>query len=91
MRPSLITTTVSDIVRAFFLIVSDEDERDPGRLLDVLQFLLHILAQLQIQCSERLIQQQHLRAGYKRSGYGNTLLLTAGKACDAALCKVGRA
>lgn len=42
--------------QGFFLIVRDEHERDAGGLLDVLELLLHVLAQLQVERGERLVE-----------------------------------
>ena len=49
-------------------------------LLDILQFVLHILAQAQIECAQRLVEQQHLRAVDQCAGNGHTLLLATGQA-----------
>ena len=43
------------------LVVRHEDEGDAERLLQRLELLLHLLAQLQVQRAERLVEQQHLR------------------------------
>ena len=74
----------------FFLIVGDKDKRDADFLLDVFQFALHFLAQLEIQCTERLVEQQNFRLVDQRAGDGNTLLLTAGHLRDAALVKAAQ-
>ena len=73
--------------QCFLLVVRDKDEGDPGRLLDVFQLLLHILAQLQVQRGERLVQQQHLRPADQGACDRHALLLSAGEAGDAALFK----
>ena len=57
----------------------DEDERDADLLLDVFELLLHLLAQLQVERAERLIEQQHARLVDERAGDGDALLLAAGK------------
>ena len=41
------------------------------------KFILHILAEFQIQGAQRLIQKKDLRLVYNSSGDGNTLLLPA--------------
>ena len=69
------------------LIVRDEHERDAGGLLDVLELLLHILAQLQIERGERLVEQQHARAAHECARDGDALLLSAGQARDVAPLK----
>ena len=66
-------------VDSLFLIMGDIDKSDPQTLLQPFQFQLHLSAQLQIQCSQRFIQQQHLRLIDHRSGNGNALLLSARK------------
>ena len=45
------------------LVVGDVEERDPDLALDRLQLDLHLLAQLQVERAERLVEQQHRRAG----------------------------
>ena len=65
----------------------DVDEGDAGRALNVLQLVLHILAELEIQGTERLIQQQHARAVDQRTGNGDALLLTARQGGHAAMLK----
>ena len=45
-----------------FLVVRDVDERDAEVALQRLQEDLHLLAQLQVERAERLVEQQHLRA-----------------------------
>ncbi len=42
-----------------FLVVGDVDEGDPDLRLDRLQLDLHLLAKLQVQRAQRLVQQQH--------------------------------
>ena len=85
------TTMVSDMRQGLFLVVGDEDKRDAGVFLNLFQLLLHILAQLQVQCAQRLIQQQNLRLVDQRPGDGHPLLLAAGKACDPPVGKARRA
>ena len=48
-------------------------------LLDALELDLHILAQLQVQRAQRLVQQKHLRMVHKRPRDGHALLLPAGE------------
>ena len=71
--------------QSLLLIVGDIDKGDACGALDPLQFVLHILAQTQIQSGQRLVQQQHLGLVHQCPGDGNTLLLTAGKVVDAAV------
>ena len=61
------------------LVVGDEDEGDADLLLNVLELLLHLLAQLQVERAERLVEQQHARLVDERAGDGDALLLTAGE------------
>ena len=61
------------------LIVRDVDEREPEIVLDRLQLELHLLAQLQVECAERLVEQQHLRPVHERAGERDALLLAAGE------------
>ena len=45
------------------LVVRHEDEGDADVALDRLELDLHLLAQLEVQGAERLVQQQHPRLG----------------------------
>ncbi|MNM96029.1 hypothetical protein D3C81_1084930 [compost metagenome] len=65
--------------QGFFLVVGNEDEGDAGLRLDRLQFLTHRLAQLEVECGQRLVEQQHLGMRRQRAGQGDALLLAAGK------------
>ncbi|MEI2706528.1 MAG: hypothetical protein V9E89_15040 [Ilumatobacteraceae bacterium] len=49
----------------------------PDGALDGLQLDLHLLAQLEIQRPERLVEQQHLGVVHQRPGQGDTLALPA--------------
>ena len=59
----------------FFLVVRDVDEGDPDVALDVLELELHLLAELQVECAERLVEQQHARDVDERAGECDALLL----------------
>ena len=59
------------------LVVRDEHERDADLVLDRLQLDLHLLAQLQVERAERLVEQQHLRTVDQRPGEGDALPLAA--------------
>ena len=63
----------------FFLIVGHVDEGDAEVFLKRLELQLHLLAQLQIQRAQRLIQQEKLRVVGERSCDGDALLLAAGE------------
>ena len=84
-RPDLLKASVvhhSDRIRhvdGFFLIMGDIDKGDPQLLLQALQLVLHGTPQLQIQRTKGFVQKKHLRIIHKRSGYGYSLTLTAGK------------
>ena len=49
----------------------------PTRLLDCLEFDLHLLAQFQIQCAERLIEKQHFGMIDQGPGKSDPLTLSA--------------
>ena len=70
--------------KRFFLIVGDIDKGDVHLALQPLELQLHLLAQLQVQCAQRLVQQQNLRLVDQTAGNGHALLLTAGHLADAA-------
>src|SRR3954453_7977667 len=61
------------------LVVSDEDKRDAELALQALELDLHLLAQLAVECTQRLVQEQHSRALHQRAGKRNALTLTAGE------------
>ncbi len=61
------------------LVVRDVDERDPDLALDALELDLHLLAQLQVERAERLVEQQHLRAVDDRARERDALALAAGE------------
>ena len=73
------------------LIVGDVDEGDAGALLNALQLDLHILAQLEVERAERLVEQQHARLVDERTRDGDTLLLAAGQAGHIARLEAGKA
>ena len=55
----------------------DVDERDPDLVLDPLQLELHLLAQLEVERAERLVEQQHARMVHERAPERDALLLAA--------------
>ena len=59
--------------------MGDEDERDPHLLLDLLELDLHLLAELEVEGAERLVEQQHLGPVDEGPGQGDALALTAGE------------
>ena len=62
------------------LVVGDVDERDADLALDALELDLHLLAQLEVQRAERLVEQQHARAVDDRAGQRDALALAAARA-----------
>ena len=76
--------------QGFALVVGDEDEGDAELLLQRLQFLLHLLAELEVERAERLVEQQHLRPVDQRAGERHALALAAGKLRRAALLVAGK-
>ena len=68
--------------QGLLLVVGDIDKGDAHLLLDALELDLHILAQLQVQGAQRLVQQQHLGPVHQRPGNGHPLLLAAGELMD---------
>jgi len=58
-----------------FLVVRHEDEGDAGLELQPLELDLHLLAQLEVEGGERLVEQQHLGARRQRPGQRHALLL----------------
>ena len=65
--------------------MGDEDERDAQALLHGFQFQLHFLAELEVQCAQRFVQQEHLRLVDQTARNRHALLLTAGKRVHMAL------
>jgi len=59
--------------------MGDIDEGDAGLVLQPFQLGLHLLAQLEVQRAQRLVQQQHARLVHHRPGQGHALALAAGK------------
>ena len=59
------------------LVVGDINEGDTDLALEVLEFELHLLAELQVESTQRFIQQEHLGPVHQRPGQGHPLLLAA--------------
>ena len=79
-----------DLVRhgqRFFLVVRDVDKGNAEFVVHRLEFELHLLAHLEVERAERLIEEQDLRLVDKRAGDGDTLLLAARKRRDRAFLK----
>ena len=66
------------------LIVRHVDEGRTELVLDSLQLQLHLLAQLHVECSERLVEQERSRPVDERACERDTLLLAAGELARAA-------
>src|SRR6187551_3584009 len=60
------------------LVVRHVDERDADLLLEALDEELHLLAELQVEGAERLVEQEDLRLVDERPRESDTLLLAAG-------------
>ena len=65
--------------QGLFLIVGYIYKRNSHGLLDTFQLVLHVFSQSQIQRTQGLVQQQHLRLVDQRPGNGYPLLLAAGQ------------
>ena len=61
------------------LVVGDEDEGDAGLALDLAQLRSHVLAQLEVEGGERLVEQQHRGLDRQGPGDGDALALPAGQ------------
>ena len=61
----------------FLLVVGHVHEGDPDLTLEGLELELHLLAQLEVQGTERLVQEQHRGPIDERTGQGDALLLPA--------------
>ena len=69
----------------------DEQEGDADVALDRLELDLHLLAQLEVERAERLVEQQHLRAVDQRAGESHALALATGQLVGAAGAVVAEA
>ena len=61
------------------LVVRDVDEGNADVVLDRLQLELHLLAELQVEGSQRLVEQEHTRLVDERTCERDALLLAAGE------------
>ena len=64
--------------------MGDEDKGNPRALLNVLQLILHILAQFEVERGKRLVEKQDFGFVDQRTRDGDPLLLTARKRSHAA-------
>ena len=62
-----------------FLVVRDVHERGARARLDLLELELHLLAQLEVERAQRLVEQQGRRLVDERAREGDPLLLPAGE------------
>ena len=62
-----------------FLVVGHVHERDPDLHLDPLQLDLELAPELEVECAQRLVEQQHVGPVHERSRERHALLLTAGQ------------
>ena len=72
----------------FFLVVGHVDEGDAELAVELLELELHLLSQLQVECAQRFVEQQHPRAVHERPRERHPLLLSAGELPRAPLCEV---
>ena len=72
------------------LVMGDIDEGDAQLFLKALELNLHLLAQLEIQGAQRLIQQQHFGVVDQGPCDGHPLLLPAGQGVRLALFKASQ-
>ena len=63
----------------FFLVVRHVEERDVELTLEALELELHLLAQLEIERTQRLVEQQDLGSVDQGAGDSDALLLAAGQ------------
>ena len=57
----------------------DVDEGDADLVLDALELQLHLLAELEVERAERLVEQEHARTVDEGAGERDPLLLAAGE------------
>ena len=70
--------------------MGDIDKGDTHLLLDLLEFDLHVLAELEVQRAQRLVQKKDLRPVHDGPGDGHPLLLAAGEGIHRALAIAGQ-
>ena len=63
----------------FVLVVRHEDEGDADDALETLELDLHLLAKLEVESTERLVEEEHARTVDERPGQGDSLTLAAGE------------
>ncbi|MCY1537219.1 hypothetical protein D9M68_727070 [compost metagenome] len=73
--------------QGFALVVGHVDHSDAEALMDVLDFHLHVFAQLLVEGAEGLVHQHQLRLEDQRAGQGDALLLATGKLAGVAVAE----
>ena len=71
------------------LVMGNVDERRSNPALDLTQFDLHGLAQLEVEGGQRLVQEEHRRLGHQRTSQRDPLRLSARKLLNGALTVTG--
>ena len=71
------------------LVVGDVDEGDAELLVHLLELDLHVLAHLEVQGGEGLVEEEHLGLVHDGAGDGDALLLAAGEGFHVAVLVVG--
>uniref|UniRef100_A0A8W7P6H0 Glucose-6-phosphate isomerase n=1 Tax=Anopheles coluzzii TaxID=1518534 RepID=A0A8W7P6H0_ANOCL len=72
----------------FALVVGHVHHGHAQAFVQMLDFHLHVFAQLLVQCAQRFIHQHQLRFEYQGTGQGHTLLLAAGHLAGVAVGKL---
>ena len=75
----------------FLLVVGDEHEGRPDLAVDARQLDLHLLAELEVERPERLVEQQHGRSLRERAGQRHALGLAARQLPRVAVAVLGQA
>ena len=91
MRPLFMTAIRSEIVIASSWSCVTNTKVMPDLLLDALELQLHLLAQLEVERAERLVEQEHLGPVDQRASQRDSLLLTARKLRAPPLAVAGQA
>ena len=78
-------------LEGFLLVVRDEDRRDAEGLLDLLQALAQLRADLDVERAERLVEQQDRRLVGERPRERDALLLAARELALVAVAEAAQA
>jgi hypothetical protein len=90
MRPGVHNADLVGKRERLLLIVRDVDERDAELALQALELDLHLLAQLQIERGQRLVQQQYVRPVHEGARQRDTLLLAPAQLRRIAAAHLGK-